>query len=195
MAPPNDGIGCQTSISVHSGTRTASTETETSLATTRDNLLYISNSYDCFRSPEYQCNCIRDLFHRIFSENSPPNGDELTRLLLALSLQAPNFQPPLPPDFIPIIRFDSGKVPYFEFHFFTKSLPLMTSLSGSDVFLKTVNDDILNYSAAIFQCMMDFGNMQNNSQHTPMQRSFRGFDYTQETAYSSGKAFINLYLL
>ncbi|KAH9402972.1 hypothetical protein TYRP_015736, partial [Tyrophagus putrescentiae] len=97
------------------------------------------------------------LFGRIFSadQESAPNSTELLRLLQALHIQAPGLQLPLPAGFIPLIRFDSEKVPYFEFHYFTPSLPLMPPLSGAESFLKTVDKTVLEYSAAILESMTE----------------------------------------
>lgn len=179
----------QQCTSEHAYCKTAPTETESSSElATKENILYKLDSHRLFLDVEYQCKCIHELYDRIFSEGSPPNVDELMRLLYALSLQAPNFQPPLPPDFIPIIRFDAEKVPYFEFHFFTRSLPLFSPLTGEDVLLNAVNDDIRKYSASIFQCMMKaqnhLGTVQSNS---TIKQNFQTNSNVQESENSSGK--------
>lgn len=123
----------------------------------RDDLLYKINSFECFNNLPYQRQCAESLFGRIFSadQESAPNSTELLRLLQALHIQAPGLQLPLPPGFIPLIRFDSEKVPYFEFHYFTPSLPLMPPLSGAESFLKTVDKTVLEYSAAILESMTE----------------------------------------
>ena len=123
----------------------------------RDDLLYKINSFECFNNLPYQRQCAESLFGRIFSadQESAPNSTELLRLLQALHIQAPGLQLPLPAGFIPLIRFDSEKVPYFEFHYFTPSLPLMPPLSGAESFLKTVDKTVLEYSAAILESMTE----------------------------------------
>lgn len=163
--------------------------------TTPESVLYKVNSYECFHNLEYQQMCILELYDRVVldvHENGAPNGDELMLLLRALYLQAPNFQLPLPPYLVPVIRFCSEKVPYFEFHFFTNSLPLMKPLQPADLFLKTVNHIVLERSAEIFKLMEDAHNFwstnQVNNHRTPMQQRFhQEITYFQESANSSGK--------
>ncbi|KAH9404157.1 hypothetical protein TYRP_014673 [Tyrophagus putrescentiae] len=143
-------------------TTAAITTTSSSMITakSRAGLLYKIDSEEGYRNRAYQHRCIGELYDRLFgAEDGPrssPDPGELRRLLEALSLQLPDFRPPLPSYLSPIIRFDAVKVPYFEFHCFSDSLPLMPTLTGLVALLPAVDDFILNYSKTIFQSMMDF---------------------------------------
>ena len=155
---PSKSLGMAGAIT----TTAAITTTSSSMITakSRAGLLYKIDSEEGYRNRAYQHRCIGELYDRLFgAEDGPrssPDPGELRRLLEALSLQLPDFRPPLPSYLSPIIRFDAVKVPYFEFHCFSDSLPLMPTLTGLVALLPAVDDFILNYSKAIFQSMMDF---------------------------------------
>lgn len=155
MGPPKRSSAGQKINKESTSTALVVAGNRNSIDAKKEEMLYKMESFECFHNLSYQRQCIENLLSRVYpEENGTPNSDELLRLLQALFIQAPTLQLPLPAGFIPLIRFDSEEVPYFEFHYFTPSLPLLQSFNGTD-FLKTVDEQLLKYSAAIFKSMVE----------------------------------------